>query len=57
MQDLEGRKECIAAGLKGIFVVIYSLHFIHRRMEVQRGYGTCQRSPSELASGQTGAPV
>lgn len=57
MQDLEGRKECIAARLKGIFVVIYSLHFIHRRMEVQRGYGTCQRSPSELASGQTGAPV
>ena len=40
MQDLEGRKEYFAAGLK-IIMVIYCLHFIDRRMEAQGGYGTC----------------
>ena len=40
MQDLEGRKEYFAAGLKKIIMVIYCLHFIDRRMEVQGGYRT-----------------
>lgn len=47
MLGLEERKEYITAGLKGIFVVLYSLHFIDMRMEVQGGYGTSHRSPSE----------
>ena len=40
MQDIEGRKDYFAAGLKKIIMVIYSLHFMDRRMEVQGGYGT-----------------
>lgn len=45
MQDHEGKKDCFAAGLKKIIMVIYSLHFIERRMEVQGGYKTCWDHP------------
>ena len=44
VQDLEERKAYIAAG---IFMVVDFLRFIDTRIVVQRGYGTCSRSPKE----------